>query len=262
VTEHAYLPHGVDARRPTDTRVHDYALGGKDNYAVDRAYAHKLLSLVPAIGRPAVENARFVRRAIRHLRSIGIDQFLEIGCGMPRPGNVHELAGPGSTVVYVDYDPVAISHYQALLPSDGTAHAIHADATVPDRILSHPVVMESIDFDRPVGLLMTYLFHLISPEQEPARVQREFRAPLASGSHLVLSHATLESLSPAESEAVTAVFQELREPVTMRDRAEITALFDGFELLEPGVVPAPEWRPDRPYGSPTGWLLAGVGRRP
>ena len=262
MTEQAWLPQGVDAHRPTDARVHDYALGGKDNYAIDRAYAHKLLALLPGVGRPVVENARFVRRAIRHLRDLGIRQFLEIGSGMPRRGGVHDVAGPDSSVIYIDYDPVVVSHYQAVLGTNGSAAAIHGDATKPGHILGHPVVTEMIDFDRPVALLMTYLLQLVPDEEDPARILREFGAALPSGSHLVLSHATLETLSPAEIEAVCAVFEELREPVTLRGRAEVTALFDGFDLLDPGVVYAPEWRPDRPYREPTGWVLAGVGRKP
>jgi hypothetical protein len=261
VTEQAWLPQGVDAHRPTDARVHDYALGGKDNYAIDRAYAHRLLALLPGVGRPAVENARFVRRAVRHLRDLGVRQFLEIGSGLPRRGNVHDIAGPDATVVYVDYDPVAVSHYQAVC-ANGPAAAIRGDATRPGEILRDPVVAEMIDFDRPVGLLMTYMLQLVPDEEDPARIVREFGAALAAGSHVVLSHATLETLSATEREAVCVVFEELREPVTLRGRAEVTALFDGLELLDPGVVYAPEWRPDRPYREPTGWVLAGVGRKP
>jgi SAM-dependent methyltransferase len=261
VTGQAWLPQGVDAHRPTDARVHDYALGGKDNYAVDRAYAHRLLALHPALRRPAAESGRFARRAIRHLLDLGVRQFLEIGCGLPRRGDVHHVAGPESAVVYVDYDPVAVSHYQAVLCPNGPVRAIHADATEPQRILSHPVVAEVIDFDRPVGLLMTHVLHLIADDRNPARMLREFGERLAPGSHLVLSHVTLETLSPAEAATLGEVFAELREPVRMRDRDEVTTLFDGFELLDPGVTLAPEWRPDRPYRSPSGWVLAGVGRK-
>jgi hypothetical protein len=261
VTEQAWLPQGVDAHRPTDARVHDYALGGKDNYAIDRAYAHKLLALIPEIGRLPVENAKFARRASRHLRDIGIRQFLEIGCGLPRPGSTHEVAGPESTVVYVDYDPVAVSHYQAVLCGNDSAGAIHADATKPDQVLDHPVVRQLIDFDRPVAVLMTYVLHLIADDKDPARILRDFRAPLASGSHLVLTQVTRDLASAAEVEALYEVCAELREPVTLRGRTAFTALFDGFDLLAPGVVPAPDWRPDRPYRAPTGWVLAGVGRK-
>ncbi|MDN3351619.1 SAM-dependent methyltransferase [Actinomadura sp. DC4] len=262
MTEQAWLPQGVDAHRPTDARVHDYALGGKDNYAIDRAYAHKLASLLPGSGRPIVENARFVRRAVRHLRALGVRQFLEIGSGLPRRGNVHEVAGPDATVVYVDYDPVAVSHFQAVLSANSSAAAIRGDATKPGTILADPVVTGMIDFDRPVALMMTYMLQLVSDADDPRRIVGEFREPLAAGSHLVLSHATLEMLSPAEIEAAGLAFEELREPVTLRGRAQVTELFDGFELLDPGVVAAPEWRPDRPYRDPTGWVLAGVGRKP
>jgi S-adenosyl methyltransferase len=171
------------------------------------------------------------------------------------------VAGPESTVVYVDYDPVAVSHYQAVLCPNGSAQAIHADATEPERLLSHPVVEEMIDFDRPVGLLMTYVLHFVPDERDPARIVRAFGERLAPGSHLVLSHGTFETLSPVEVAALGEVFEELREPVRMRDRDEVTALFDGFELLDPGVTLAPEWRPDRPYRSPSGWVLGGVGRK-
>ncbi|GAB2804154.1 SAM-dependent methyltransferase [Actinoallomurus bryophytorum] len=262
MTEQAWLPQGVDAHRPTDARVHDYALGGKDNYAVDRAYAHKLLALAPELSRPPVENAKFTRRVIRHLRDIGVRQYLELGCGLPRRGNVHEVAGPDSTVVYVDYDPVAVSHYRAVLCGNDSAGAIHADATKPGQILSNPVVQQLIDFGRPVAVLMTYMLHLIADDKDPARILRELSAPLAAGSHLVLTHVTGEEVSAAEVEALYAVCAELREPVTLRGRAAFTALFDGFDLLAPGIVPAPDWRPDRPYRAPTGWVLAGVGRKP
>jgi SAM-dependent methyltransferase len=261
VTEQAWLPHGVDAHTPTDARVHDYALGGKDNYAVDRRYAQKLLAALPAVSRPAVENRKFTQRAIRSLLSSGVRQFLEIGCGLPRRPDVHDMTGPEARVVYVDYDPVAVTHFQAVLSGNGSAAAIHADATRPGQILSHPVVTEFIDFEQPVGLLMTYLFHLITDEDDPARILREFREALAPGSHLVLSHATHEGMSPAQAEALYELFEELREPVTLRDRDEIGRLFDGFELLDPGLVFAPEWRPDRPYRTPTGMVLAGVGRK-
>jgi hypothetical protein len=262
VTEQAWLPQGVDANRPTDARVHDYALGGKDNYAIDRAYGQRLLEALPDIDRAAVENARFARRAIRHLRSTGVDQFLDIGSGMPRRGNVHEVAGPESTVIYVDYDPVVVGHYRALLDGDPSVTAIHASVTEPARILADPAVEAMIDFARPVGLLMTYLLQLVTDDQDPAGIMRSFHEALPSGSHLVLSHGTNEEMPPEQLTSVNEIFEELRERVRLRDAAEITALFEGYDLLPPGLVRPPVWRPDRPYRTPTRWLLAGVGRKP
>lgn len=260
MTEQTWLPRGVDAHRPTDARVHDYALGGKDNYAVDRRYAHKFLTVLPTVGQPTLENGRFARRAIRHLRDSGVRQFLEIGCGLPKRGNVHDVAGPASRVVYVDYDPVAVVHYQAILNGSGRAAAFQADATCPAHVLAHPAVTELIDFGRPVGLLMTNLFHLVTDESDPCRIIGEFRRALAPGSHLVLSHVTHESMEPSAVERIYELSEELREPFVLRGRAEVGRMFDGFELLRPGVVPAPTWRPDRPCPDATAWVLAGVGR--
>ncbi len=259
--EQTWLPQAVDAHVPTDARVHNYALGGKDNFAVDRRYAHKVAEAFPAIGHPARENAKFARRAIRHLRTTGVRQFLEIGCGLPRLGNVHDVAGPEARVVYVDYDPVAVCHFEAVLHGCGNAAAIHADATRPDLILKHPAVTELIDFDRPVALLATYMLHLIGDEHDPVRVLGEYRDVMAPGSHLVLTHPTLDGVPRVDVDAACAVFEELREPVTLRCRNEIGRLFEGFEPLDPGLVMAPEWRPDRLYAGPSGWLLSGVGRR-
>ena len=243
MTEQAWLPQGVDAHRPTDARVHDYALGGKDNYAIDRAYAHKLLALIPEIGRLPVENAKFARRASRHLRDIGIRQFLEVGCGLPRPGSIHEVAGPGSTVVYVDYDPVAVSHYQAVLCGNDSAGAIHADATKPGQVLDHPVVRQLIDFDRPVAVLMTYVLHLIADDKDPARILRDFRAPLASGSHLVLTHPTLELGGFANADAMAFWNEHATPPITARTGDEIASFVEGLDVLAPGIVSCARWRP-------------------
>jgi SAM-dependent methyltransferase len=262
VAERARLPWGVDSHTPTDTRLYDYALGGKDNYAVDRVLAHRLLSVAPEARHLAAENNRFVRRAVRHLLAAGVRQFLDVGCGLPRRGNVHDLAGPESRVVYVDYDPVAVTHYEAMLSGGSSAAVIHADARHPAQILRDPVVTEMIAFNRPVALLFTLVLHFVDDEEDPAGIAGEFRDAVAPGSHLVVSHATFEGKTPAAVEAVHDVFAELRESMTLRGREAVAGLFDGFELLDPGLVPAPDWRPDRPYRTPSGWLLAGVGRKP
>ena len=260
--ERAPLPWRVDPRTPTDARVYDYALGGKDNYAVDRRFAHQLLSAVPDTRHLASENNRFVRRAVRYLAQAGVRQFLDVGCGMPKRANVHDVAGPEANVVYVDYDPVAVTHWEAILAGGRSAAVIQADARQPEQIVADPVVTELIDFDRPVALLLTATLQTIGDEEDPAGVVRRFRDALAGGSHLVLLHATFEEKAPEAVQAVHDVFAEMRESLTLRSRDMIAGFFDGFELVEPGLVSAPEWRPDRPYRTPSGWLLAGVGRRP
>jgi hypothetical protein len=259
------LPTGVDPRTPNDARVYDFALGGKDNFAADRSAAEALFAANPVQSIPQVEDRRFMRRAVRFMLRQGIRQFLDLGCGLPGRGNVHEIAhavDPAATVAYVDYDPVAVTHYNALLSSTETAAAIHADVRIPNEILKHPAVTALIDFDRPVGLLMISLLVYVLPSEDPYGIVAKYRDELAPGSHLALSHYTSEGRSPEELAALEAVLAEMREEARLRPLAEVADFFDGFELLEPGVVTAPDWRPDRPHEPASGWLIAGVGRRP
>ncbi|MCW2903302.1 MAG: hypothetical protein JWO67_5567 [Streptosporangiaceae bacterium] len=242
--------------------MYDYALGGKDNFAADRVVAEQMFKALSMKTLPTTENRRFMRRAVRFLLGQGIRQFLDIGCGLPGRGNVHDLAhkaDPQARVVYVDYDPVAVNHYSAVLSADANATAIHADARQAGEILTHPDVIRLIDFDRPVGLLMISVLDVIT-DQDPAGIVATFRDAMAPGSHLALAHTTDEGKSPEEISAGHAALKPIREQWRVRDRREITGFFDGFEILEPGIVSLPEWRPDRPYDTPSGWLLGGMGR--
>ena len=257
------LPSGLDPHTPTDTRLYDFATGGKDNFAADRATAEALFAANPVQSLPPLENRRFLRRAVRFLLREGVRQFLDLGCGMPGRGNVHELAhsvDPQAAVAYIDYDPVVVSHYSALLKGVPTATVIHADARGPDDVLKHPEVTTLIDFDRPIGLLMTALLYTIPDDQDPYGLVAHYRDALAPGSHLVLSHYTGDGKTGEQLSAFQAVIDRLREPVRLRSQAETERFFDGFELVEPGVVTAPDWRPDRPHLEASGWLLAGVAR--
>ncbi len=184
-----------------------------------------------------------------------------IGCGLPKRVNVHDLAGPDAHVVYVDYDPIAVVHFEAELSGHPGAAIVHADVRNPESILAAPAVADLIDLRRPVGLLMTHMLHLIRDEDRPTRIVRDLLDALAPGSHPVVAHVTHEGRPAPAVRAIREVSTALREPVVLRGRAEIESFFDGLELLEPGVVPAPGWRPDGPYGMPWGWLLAGVGRK-
>jgi SAM-dependent methyltransferase len=256
------LPDGIDPRTPNNARMYDYALGGKDNFAADRAVVEEVFAALSLKSLPTTENRRFMRRAVRFLLSQGVRQFLDIGCGLPGRGNVHDLAhkvDPTATVVYVDYDPVAVSHYNAILSGRATATAIHADARNAGDIMARPEVTRLIDFDRPVGLLMISVLELIT-DQDPAGIVAEFRDAMAPGGHLALSHTTHEGKSREELDAGATLLEPIRETWRLRRRDQITGFFDGFDILEPGIVQAPDWRPDRPYETPSGWLLAGVGR--
>lgn len=243
----------------------DYAMGGKDNYRADRDAAHLIGTALPTALAAVRENRQFMRRAVRHLLSAGVRQFLDLGCGMPGRGNVHELVAavdPSATVVYVDNEPMVVNHFQALLSSSSVATALLADIRRPGDVLSSPEASRLIDLRRPVGIVLAAVLHYFEDEDDPAGVVKEFVSAVPPGSHVVLTHYHAEGI-PAEDRAVTAEFAESLD-VTMaeRDRAQIEALFGELVLVEPGLVPPPRWRPDRPLRDPTGWLLAGVARKP
>jgi O-methyltransferase involved in polyketide biosynthesis len=242
----------------------DYALGGKDNYLVDREASETVRDALPTSLAAVQENRKFMRRAVRHLLAAGVRQFLDIGCGLPGRGNVHDLAhavDPSATVVYVDNDPVIVNHYQALLSSSGVATALLADVRRPCDVLTAPSTTKLIDFDRPVGLLMTALLHYLGDEEDPASLVKTFVSAVPAGSHLVLSHYHPDALSAEERATATDLATAFGITMIGRSAEVIEALFGGLVLAEPGLVPPTLWRPDRPQREPTGWLLAGVGRK-
>ncbi|MFI0349111.1 SAM-dependent methyltransferase [Actinomadura sp. 9N407] len=255
----------LDFTVPTSTRMSDFALGGKDNFKPDRAIAQRLLETLPALSLLPRENRKFMRRAVRHLLAAGVRQFVDVGCGLPGKGNVHQIVhgtDPDGTVVYVDHDPVAVVHFQALLHQVRGATAVRGDARDPAAILRLPEVTALIDFDRPVGVLMCGVLSQIRDEEDPEGVVAAFRDAMAPGGHLALCDITADGM-PAEDLARTeSLLQEAGLVSLFRGRERITGFFDGFELLEPGVVPSPDWRPDRPYDPPSGRLLAAVARKP
>jgi SAM-dependent methyltransferase len=250
---------------PNDARMFDYALGGKDNYYVDREASETVRDALPTSLAAVHENRKFMRRAVRHLLATGIRQFLDIGCGLPGRGNVHDLAhavDPSATVVYVDNDPVIVNHYQALLSSSGVATALLADVRRPCDVLAAPATTRLIDFDRPVGVVMTALLHYLGDEEDPASLVKTYVSAVAPGSHLVLSHYHPDALSTEEQATATELATTFGITMIGRSAEMIEALFGDLVLLEPGLVQPPLWRPDRPHRRPTGWLLAGVGRKP
>ncbi|GAA2416660.1 SAM-dependent methyltransferase [Actinomadura vinacea] len=256
-------PHGLNG--PASSRIYDFSIGGKDNYTPDREAALEAFETFPAARLLPRENRKFMRRAVRYLLDAGIRQFIDVGCGLPGKGNVHEVVhgtDPAATVVYVDYDPVAVVHYQAQLHTLSNAAAVRADARDPDGILKHPEVTALIDFDRPVGVLMISLLCHLRDEDDPEATVRSFREAMAPGSHLALSTLTDENLTAAERTTSADLIRRVGFALEFRCRDRIAGFLDGFEPAEPGLVYAPEWRPDRPYDEPTGWLLAAVARKP
>jgi hypothetical protein len=264
--EHA-APVGVDVTTPNVARMYDYALGGKDNFAVDRAAAEQMFAAAPEVGRrPMLENRSFLNRSVRFLAEAGIRQFLDVGAGLPTQGNVHEIAqaaAPDARVVYVDYDPVVVAHGRALLANNDTVTVVQADARRPDEILDHPDVRELIDFDAPVAVLLVAILHFVTDADDPIAIVTRLRDALAPGSYLVISHVTEESHGGAIAKG-KEVYKGATAAVAPRTRADILRLFEGFDFVEPGLVWVPQWRPDSPgavENPEMSLALAGVGRR-
>ncbi|MEV0388277.1 SAM-dependent methyltransferase [Nonomuraea sp. NPDC050643] len=250
--EREQAPRGVDTTKPNISRVYDFMLGGKDNYEADRRMAQLALQIAPDAPESARANREFLGRVVRFLAAeAGIRQFLDIGSGLPTLGNVHEIAqsaAGGTRVVYVDNDPVVLVHGRALLAVDETTTVVKADLRDPDAIVGHPEVRRLLDFSRPVGLLMFAILHHLADDEDPAGIAARMMGHLPPGSYLALSH--FHNPGPAlpevSKQAFTAerIFNETLGTGRWRTREEILAYFDGLELLEPGLVPLPEWRPD------------------
>jgi hypothetical protein len=246
------VPPGVDVTKPNVARVYDYHIGGKDNYAIDREVGDEILQLVPEARESGREHRAFLRRAVRYLTTeAGIRQFIDIGSGLPSHGNVHEIAqeiNPAARVVYVDNDPVVVVHAEALIGETDTTRIVAADLRDPDGFLGDARVREFIDFSRPVGLLLMAILHHVADEEDPAGIMARFRAELATGSHLAISHFCNPGAERPEdaklAEASEKQFKEKFGTGRWRTREEILAYFGDFRLLEPGLVPLPLWHPD------------------
>lgn len=235
--------------RPSPARMYDYFLGGSHNFPADREAAEKVLALYPDVALIMRANRAFLRRVVRFLLDRGIDQFLDIGSGIPTVGTVHEIVhqhNPNARVVYVDRDPIAVHQSLAMLRDIPSATIIQADARRPEYILAHPEVQRLLDFDRPVAVLLVALLHFIMDYAEATSLVDAFRHGVAPGSYLAISHGTDES-APRDTIARTeGQYARTTNPSRTRSRAQIASFLDGLELVEPGLVYAPCWHPDSP----------------
>lgn len=258
-------PPGIDVTKPNVARVYNYLIGGKDHYAADRAAGDAMLEQEPDARLAGREHRAFLRRAVRCLAAEGgIRQFIDVGSGLPVEGNTHEIAqeaAPSARVVYVDNDPVVVVHAQALIGTTSATRIISGDLRSPRAILDNPCVRDFIDFSRPVAVLLMDILHHISDAEDPGGITAVFRDALAPGSYLAISHfcnpgpAFPEEAKIAEESE--RLFAEKLGTGRWRSPEEITAFFGGFRLLPPGLVPAPDWRPDTPRQG----KLPGVFRR-
>jgi S-adenosyl methyltransferase len=234
-------------------------LFGKDNFAADRAAAEKLMQSRLDPRRLALASRGFLRRTVRFLAQQGVSQFLDLGSGLPTSPNVHEVARdvvPAARVVYVDHDPIVVAHNDALLATRDGVITIRADVRDPDAVLEDHALAACIDFSRPVAVLLLSVLHFISGDEDAPGIIARFRERMAPGSYLAISIGTSDGADPEMLAEATGTYADARMPFTLRPRAQIIDLFDGFDLVEPGLVPLPEWRPafntDRtPLNGPT-----------
>jgi O-methyltransferase involved in polyketide biosynthesis len=239
------VPEGVDVTRPSIARIYDYLLFGKDNFAADRAAADKLMQSRLDPRRLALANRAFLGRAVRFLARQGISQFLDLGSGLPTEPSVHEVARdvtPGARVVYVDHDPIVVAHNDALLATRDGVTTVRADVRDPEGVLGHDALNGCIDFDLPVAVLLLGVLHFISADEDAPGIVARFRERMAPGSYLVVSVGTSDGADPEMLAEATATYAGARMPFTLRSRDQILDLFDGFDLVEPGLVSLPEWR--------------------
>ncbi|WP_319945398.1 SAM-dependent methyltransferase [Nocardia macrotermitis] len=241
---------GVDLRQDVahSARIYDHFLGGKDNYAADRAAAEKIEQAIPSVRAVARGNREFMVRAVRHLAAgEGVRQFLDIGTGIPTEPNLHQVAqdsAPDARVVYVDNDPIVLAHARALLTgtAEGRTHYVEADVTAPERILSAAGVRETLDFDQPIALSLIALCHFV-PGDRIYDIIDTLLAPLASGSYLVMTHLTKDFDEQMVEGAVQAY---TRSGIAMEARGYdgVARFFRNLDLLAPGVVAIEDWHPN------------------
>lgn len=252
----------IDTSKPHPARVYDWLLGGKDNYPVDEAVGEKL---PPEAKDAARQNRAFMNRAAAWLAAEGMDQFLDIGTGIPTAPNLHQIVQatvPSARVVYTDNDPIVLAHAEALLVSrpEGMTDYIQADVREPLEILGHARGL--LDFERPIALSLIALMHFLPDDQDPYGIVNTLVGALPSGSHLVLSHASSD-IFPELSEQVTAEYAKGGIKLGFRTRAGVSRFFEGLDLVEPGLVTAPEWFKDtaKPDAEGSG-IYAAVARIP
>ena len=268
------VPPGVDSTTPSPARIYDYVLGGTHNFPVDRDAAERIRARSPDLADAAWVNRAFHQRAARWMAAEqGIDQFIDIGSGLPTQSNTHGVVQkviPGARVAYVDNDPMVLAYAAELLTDDGTTTVISADLRDVDAILNHPALRALVDFEQPVGLLMTAVLHFVGDDAGPLDLVARYADALAPDSYLALSHITYEGLPPRLVEEGVSVYAQA-QGIHPRSRAQIERFFAGLEIAppypdaEPAVTHIGVWGADDPAladSDGSHWWYGGVARRP
>jgi len=246
MTQPLWATSEIDLNTPSAARMYDYYLGGFNNFEPDRVLAQKAIDEWPDLPLIMRANRSFLRRAVAALVEQGVRQFLDIGSGIPTVGNVHEVAqtlAPDARVVYVDIDPVAVAHSRALLAGNANAVTLNADLRRPGQILADPALNDLLDLNQPVALLLFAVLHFVEEKDEPGQLIGTFRDAFAPGSFLAISHATHELHATELIGAHRDVYRKTATPMTMRTSAQVLDLFDGFDLIDPGLTLMERWRP-------------------
>jgi hypothetical protein len=226
--------------------VYDWYRKGAANFAADRAFGERVKAVLPDVHDLAVYNCRFLARAVRACLAQGVRQFVDVGSGIPDMWSTHQAAhavDPACRVVYVDNEAVAVQAIHQAIEHDRRLGVVRADLRDLSGVLENPVTAELIDFSQPVGLIMGLILHFIPDEDDPAGLLAGYRNAVPPGSYLAISHDTTDGRE-ADMARVAALYEETNRPLVLRDHATLTALLNGFRLLDPGIVHLPRWRPE------------------
>lgn len=255
--------------KPNPARMYDYYLGGYHNFAVDRDAAEAAIAIWPDLPLVMQANRAFLRRTVRFLVGQGIDQFLDIGSGIPTVGSSHEVAqqlNPASRIVYVDSDPIAVAHSEFLMRHNPLVAVVQQDLAQIDQLLGHPEVRALLDSGKPVAILLFAVLHFITDDQEAEAVSRTIRDALIPGSYVAISHASHEGVPETVTEQMMRLYNKTSSPFIGRVRTQIARFFGDLDLIEPGVVHVPLWKPEGPndlyFAEPERGISVGaVGRK-
>jgi S-adenosyl methyltransferase len=259
-----------EIERPSPARIYDYLLGGYHNFEVDRVVAEKFRKALPDIPLYMQANRAFLRRVVSYLIDSGVDQFLDIGSGIPTVGNVHVVAqaiNPAARVVYVDIDPVAVRQSEEILKGNANAIAIQGDLRRPEAILEHPDVRRMLAFDKPVAVLLMAILLFVTEDEDAYRTVSTLRNALAPGSYIAISHPTGDNIPQEQIEQGKDAYRATGIPVNIRSFDKVKRFFEGLDLVEPGLVYISRWRPEGPddlyFDQPeSSGYYGGVGRKP